>query len=391
MSDYDYLNARVRGMSTELLSPDFYEQVLAAFTSAILTDALLDSAYAEQVQKARERRAAAPMERTIEIAVWAHAASTFARLLSAAPPEPRRILALQLNRWDVANVAALARARRARAEPHEALASLLPIGEIQEEQLAQLAAEPDLESLADALTTWKHPVGFELRRAIRECPNPDDTRALERCMYRAYFSWALAQLRPADPHQALVRDSIQRHVDLMNVVTILTRIKARAGGAVSSGAGAASSGAGAAPSRAAPAPVDAAPALVGAAAAPAGAPEPGLFERGTLEDRFLEELAACAALEDAFEVLASSWLGPGVEKGILTYGQSQSLGVMERFLEAVMVERACRQFRQDMLSAAVPLGFLWRKYSECVNLRLLARGVRFRMPSNAVRQELVLV
>jgi vacuolar-type H+-ATPase subunit C/Vma6 len=116
-----------------------------------------------------------------------------------------------------------------------------------------------------------------------------------------------------------------------------------------------------------------------------------LFERGTLEDKFLDELARCQALEDAFEVLAESWLGPGVEKGILTYGQSQSLGVMERFLEAVMVEHACRLFRQDMLSAAVPLGFVWRKYSECVNLRLLARGTWFRMPSNAVRLELVVV
>jgi vacuolar-type H+-ATPase subunit C/Vma6 len=358
VSDYDYLNARVRGMSTELLSREFYEQVLAAFTDTLLMDALLGSAYAAQVQQARERHAASPLARAIESAVWAHAAVTFSRLLSAAPPEPRRLLALQLNRWDAANVAALVRARLAGAEPHEALAAVLPIGELEERHLAELAAEPDLESLAEALTTWKHPVGFELRRAIRECPNDRDPRALERALHRAYFSWALAQLRADDPHQALVRRSIQRHVDLMNVVTILTRIRGRKEG-------------------------ETAEAQVKDAQ--------DMFERGTLEDRFLAELAACTALEDAFEALASTWLGPGVEKGILTYGQSQSLGVMERFLEAVEVERACRLFREDMLSAAVPLGFLWRKYSECVNLRLLARGTLFHMPPAAVRMELVLV
>ena len=32
MSDYDYLNARVRGMSTLLLTREFYEQVLPAST-----------------------------------------------------------------------------------------------------------------------------------------------------------------------------------------------------------------------------------------------------------------------------------------------------------------------------------------------------------------------
>jgi vacuolar-type H+-ATPase subunit C/Vma6 len=353
MSDYDYLNARVRGMSTGLLSREFYEQVLTAFTDSILMDALLGSAYSAEVQQARERHPDVPLARAIESAVWAHASLAFSRLLSAAPPEPRRLLALQLNRWDTANVAALVRARLAGVEPHDALAAVLPIGELEERHLAELAAEPDLESLADALTTWKHPVGYELRRAIRECPREHDPRALERSLYRAYFSWALAQLRVDDPHQALVRRSLQRHVDLMNVVTILTGIRARKEGEK---------------------------------------PEAQeMFERGTLEGRFLAELVACTALEDAFEALASTWLGPGVEKGILTYGQSQSLGVMERFLEAVEVERACRLFREDMLSVAVPLGFLWRKYSECVNLRLLARGTLFRMPPAAVRMELVLV
>jgi hydroxyethylthiazole kinase-like uncharacterized protein yjeF len=41
MSDYDYLNARVRGMSTALLPREFYEQVLTAFSESILLDALL--------------------------------------------------------------------------------------------------------------------------------------------------------------------------------------------------------------------------------------------------------------------------------------------------------------------------------------------------------------
>jgi hypothetical protein len=38
---------------------------------------------------------------------------------------------------------------------------------------------------------------------------------------------------------------------------------------------------------------------------------------------------------------------------------------------------------------AVPLGFVWRKYNELVNLRLLARGALFRMPAGTVRLELV--
>lgn len=351
MSEYDYLNARVRGMSTDLLTSGFYEQVLAAYSETILMDALLGSAYSEDLRRARERHASLSVAAAVEAAVWSHAAATFQRLLFAAPPSPRRLIALQLNRWDVAAVAALARARLAGAPPHEALASVLPLGEMTAEDLARLAAEPDLDGLADALTAGKRPIGFEMRRALRECPAPADPRAVERSLYQAYFAWALGQLREGDPHEVLLRDGIRRHIDIMNVVTLLTGIRAR--------------------------PQETRPDV--------------LYERGLLPQKFLDELAACPALEDAFEALASSYLGPGVEKGILTYGQSQSLGVMERFLEAVVVEHSCRLFRRDSLSASVPLGFIWRAYNECVNLRLLARGTRYHMPAAAVRLELVMV
>jgi V/A-type H+-transporting ATPase subunit C len=339
-------------MSTELLSRDFYEQVLSAASENILLDALLGSSYGPELQEELPRHAADPVSRAIEAALRRNTGATFARLLSAAPPEPRRLIALQLNRWDVANVVALLRGRLAGVEPHEALAGTLPIGELTETQLGELAAETDVERLAEALTTWKQPIGFELRRAIRECDAPADPRALERALYRAYFTWALAQLRENDPHEGLVRQCIRRHIDMMNVVTILTMIRQKEG-TVSGGE--------------------------------------ELFERGMLKEKSLRELRSCETLEHAFETLVDTYLAPGVEKGILTYGQTQSLGVMERFLEAVAVERACRFFRQDMLGMAVPLGFLWRKYSEYVNLRLLARAALFRMPASTVRLELVIV
>jgi V/A-type H+-transporting ATPase subunit C len=339
-------------MSTDLLPSAFYEQVLSASSDTILMDALLGSSYGPGLQEALAGRGQGSAIHAIEVALRTNAAEVFAQLLSAAPAEPRRLIALQLNRWDVANVVALLRGRLAGVEPHEALAGVLPIGELNESQLRELAAETRVEDLADALTTWKHPIGFELRRALRECETRDDPRALERALYRAYFMWALAQLREDDPHQRLVRDCICRHIDMMNVVTILTAIREKD------------------------------------ETDTAGVE---LFERGTLEEKYLRELRSCETMEDAFESLVGTWFEPGVEKGILTYGQSQSLGVMERFLESVAVERACRLFRQDLLGIAVPLGFIWRKYSEYVNLRLLARGALFKMPANVVRLEMVIV
>ena len=353
MSDYDYLNARVRGMSTSLLTRDFYEQVLGASGDTMLLEGLLASSYGEELKEAFAARSAEPPVSAVEEAVRKNVHRTFARLLSIAPAGPRRLIALQLNRWDVANILALLRGRLAGADPAEVVSSLLPIGELDEVQLAELAAETSVENLADALTSWKHAFAFPMRRAIRECPRQEDPAALEAALYRAWFHWALAELTADDPRQMPVREMFRRQIDLVNVLAALELVRDRERGAARE------------------------------------AVEP--IPSGRIAERTLAEVAQCRTLVAAFETLVGTWLSPGIERGILAYGQASSLAVMERFLEATMVEYGCRLFRLDMLSIAVPMGFIWRKYSEMVNLRMLARGAAYRMPSNAIREGMVFV
>ena len=353
MSDYDYLNARIRGMSTSLLTRDFYEHALAAAGDNVLLDILLASPYGAELQEALAERAAAPRPAVVEAAVRKNVRRTFARLLSISPAGPRRLIALQLNRWDVANILALIRGRLTGASPAEVLASVLPIGELDETQLGELAAESDVRNLADALTTWKHAFGFALRRAIRECPRQDDPVALEAAVYHGWFHWALSELVADDPRHAPVREMLRRQIDLVNVLAILGLVQDRERGAARE--------------------------------------MPGPIPRGRIPERTLLELAESRTLEAAFETLVGTYFSPGIEKGILAYGQGRSLAVMERFLEATVVEYGCRMFRQDMLSIAVAMGFIWRKYGEMVNLRMLARGAAYRMPSNTIREGMVIV
>ncbi len=354
--DYDYLNARVRGMSTQLLAPEFYEHVLSSFTDTLLMDSLLASPYAADVREALSTRGSTAVTRVVEAAAVRNTRATFAKVLADAPPEPRRLLAVLLNRWDVANVLALARALLAGASPQEAYGALLPIGELSNAQLVELSAERDLRGLADCLTTWGHAFAFALRRALQECENPADPRAVEHVLYAGYFSWALPQLRPSDRPQGIVRDCIRMQIDLTNVGAAFALVRDK-GSSADRGM--------------------------------KGRIEP--IARGLIPPAVLREIAAADSLEAAFETLMETYLAPGVEKGILAFGQARSLAVMERFLEEVVLERGCRLFRKDVLGIGVPLGFIWRKYCELANLRLLARGVAYAMPPNAIRQELVLV
>ena len=117
----------------------------------------------------------------------------------------------------------------------EVFASILPIGELDEVQLGELAAETDVRNLADALTTWKHAFAFPLRRAIRECPRQDDPVALETALYEAFFSRAFSELVAEDVRNAPLREMLRQQVDLVNVLAALERVRDRERGATREG------------------------------------------------------------------------------------------------------------------------------------------------------------
>jgi vacuolar-type H+-ATPase subunit C/Vma6 len=294
-----------------------------------------------------------PLAAAVEAAILEKTRLTFARVLAIAPDRPRRLLAMQQNRWDLANVIAVLRARLAGAEPNKTVGAVLAIGELDPSRLEELAAAPDVPGIADSLTAGGHAFTFVVRRAILECDAPRDPRALERSACAAFYRWVLAQLDPSDAAEAVVTDCIRWQVDLLNVLSLLGLVRAREHGGP--------------------------------------LPEEEPIARGTIPAAFLARLGSSDSLESAFEALTETWFSPGIEKGILAYGQARSLAVMERFLEAVLIERACRLFRRDMLGVGVALGFIWRVYAELCNLRMLARGVGYRMTANAVREGLVLV
>jgi ATP synthase A1 C subunit len=347
MSDYGYLNARVRAMGAELLPIEFYDQLLAAEGEDRLAELLQDTSFAPQVQEAL---AVGNGTEALESALGRNLVAVFAKLLAIAPPEPRRLLAVQINQWDAANILAVVRGIAAGADPKDITGAMLPVGEFSELQLAELAAQPDLASLSDALTTWGYAFAFELRRILSGPRQPRGLVAQESAINRTYFQWALAQLDSRNPDAGVVRRMVRMQIDLANVREALDAVRHK----------------------------------VREEPLEELQPLPG----GLLRKRTYETILASLGLIEAFEALEGTYFAPGIERGILAFGEAGSLGVMERFLEAVVIEAGGRLYRGDPLAIGVPLGFLWRKYGEFLNLRILLRGKRYRMPVNAIREEL---
>ncbi|MGA2765573.1 MAG: V-type ATPase subunit [Spirochaetia bacterium] len=352
MGECDYLNARVRAMGAELFSRELFEQMLGTDSGTLPMDALLASPYGGVLRESLAEHAGIA---AIERALRRDLVRCFSRVRSMAPPGARALLDTQLARWDLQNVLAVLRGVSARAAAREITAALLPAGAFPEAQLADLAASPDPVSLARKLATWNYPFAFELHDALLARRGPPEKR-----MFAAYFRWALSVEASSAEDRRIVRSLVTRQIDLANIKSALQVVHSR--------------GSKDAPARAA-----------------AQSQPVEWIPGGLLKKRFLERLAGSPNLEAAFGALDETYFAPAIEKGILAYGESRSLGVMERFLEELVIQAGCRLYRGDLLSIAVPVGYLWKKYNETVNLRALCRGIAAHVPANTIRKELLLV
>lgn len=350
MSEYDYLNARIKGMHSNLLTRDFYEQILANQGTAPLVDALLSSSYSPHIREALER------DRSVSGIEWGlrrNLFETFEKVRSLAPPKPHRLLSIQFRMWDTQNIIAIIRGKAAELLPEEILTAVFPAGELGDVELEELAGEDNIKAVIDALTAWDFPFAFDLRDVVQKYSGQLNCAWMEPKFMRIFFTWALDDLSGEDEDNCLMRSHIRNQIDLVNVKNVLWAVSQAEAGRR-------------------PDHIE---------------PIPG----GRITVRLLSSIEQSSSLEISFEILAETYFRHAIDRGILAFGESRRLAAMERFLDIEVVEAGCKMFRADPLGVGVPMGYIWRKYNEFVNLRILLRDNSFGKPAPAIREELFLV
>lgn len=350
MSQYDYLNARIKGMHSGLLDREFYEQILASEGTAPLVDALLSSSYGPHLREALERdRSSAGIEWGLRRNLF----DTFEKLRILAPPTPRQLMSIQFRKWDIENILAIIRGKAAGLPPEEILDSVFPAGELGDAELEELAAEDNMKAVVDALVAWSFPFAFELKKVVRELSGKRDYASMEIEFMRIFFAWALDNLDVEDQDQSLLRNHIRGQLDLVNLKSVLWAVSQKEIGRQP----------------------DAVVPILG----------------GRITTRMLARIERSSLLEMSFEILADSYFRRAIDQGILAFGEARRLAVMERFLEIEVIKAGCKMFRADPLGIGVPMGYIWRKYNEFMNLRILLRSKSFGKPAPATREELFVV
>lgn len=329
--DFGYVNARIRGLSSRLLEPEFFRAALAAGDFGSFTSALAQSGYAEDLEEGRAVASGLP---AVDRAVARNFQRTTRSILTFADGVPHDLIAILLRRYDLDDLKTIARAQHAGRPPEELGEALLGVGELTPSLLERLAAAPDLPTAAQALGVTRHPLARAFTRAARQYAQDGDLFAFELQLDRAHFESLFASAEEVDAPETFVR-YLQREVDAANVRTAL-KLRGRGGD----------------------------------------------LERFYL--RGGKEIS-----KDAFLQLAG-----GRDLNVLSgtsfaeAAEAEDPSGVERALRAAL-DRAARQAAlRDPLGIGVAIRYLRRKEAEAAQLRLLARGTYYDVPREQLEREL---
>jgi V/A-type H+-transporting ATPase subunit C len=348
--EYDYVNARIRGMKSRLLNTSVFETlILKPDVEAIIAE-LGNTAYKEEIEKASVQYSGI---RCVEVALRKDFTRAFRKILSLMEGEnAEKYIKILLNRWDVQNIKTILRGKNIHVTPEEIIECLVPAGELDDITLIELIKQPDVREVIDLLATWGIKFAKPLTRNFKEYTEKRDLAILEYAIDRFYYENALETLGKESYDDRLILDMITTEIDVTNIKNVLKLIRDK---------------------------IDIKEAE-------------GLLINGgaKLNMEKLLAMIRTGTLEGAIKVLDAtpynflSELPADVFRG-------EKISVFEKELEKYLIKRGIRRFLGDPLSIAIAVGYVWAKYNEVTNIRIIARCKTADIPEKELREELIYV
>ncbi len=343
MSNYGYLNARLRGQHSRLLTLKDYEELLALPDLAAMERWLESSQYAKDWHQAKTRYKGLE---AVEQALESNFARTAGRIQSMSQGWAHKLIRVLMRRWDLHNILAVVRGIHQGWSSEQVGRGLWPVGNFGPARLAELARQTDLGQVADTLATWGEDLAAPLNRHLPQYRQNKNLAALETEILRFYYGQALSSVRGWGHGPRLLRRLLQQEIDLHNVKTY-ARLSEKPG-------------------------VSSDEAL-------------RYFIAG---GRYLDQKTYLSLFDDRLRRRTLSRLRSTPLHGLLSAGDDRLQEEVD--LNRTLSEQRHRLFRGDPLAIDVAVGFLWRKFHEVSNLRLLARAKVFGPGPEALRSDLLL-
>ena len=347
--EYAYVNARIRAMKSRLLGRPFLEQLInKPDVDSIIAD-LERTTYREELERAGVQFSGI---NRIEVAIRNDLVRAFRAILGFIKGgEEENLLTLILQRWDVQNIKTILRGKKIHAPASEILDCLIPAGELGEAALTELVKQPDVKAIIDLLATWGVPYARPLTRNFKEYSETRDMLVLEYAIDTFYFEHALSTLKSRDTEDnRIIREMLVTEIDINNLRTVFRVIRDR---------------------------MDREEAKK-------------FFMKGSseLDTETLYSMVKSGTLEGALKLLEPTsyrFLSAIPQE----YVTAEKISAFEKELDRHLVRKGISQFLGDPLSIAIPIGYIWAKYAEVTNIRIIARCKQSGVPDKELREALI--
>ncbi len=358
---YGYGNARLRAMRSRLLTEIDYNSLLLRTNIEELITALAETPYRQEIETALIRTEGV---NCIFQALRANLTQTLHHLRQFFAGKSLLLVNLLLRRWDRHNLLTILRGQKQEVSPESVIAAVVPVGQLDDVSLRELARQPGLRAAIDLMVAWRLPYARVLRQAQAQVDPTAELDQLELALNRFHYASLWEALEPGNGNCAIVLEHLRTEVDLINLSTTLrlTHIS------------------GITP-------------LVGQRY-DAGDIRPLLIEKpGHLPvQQLIDLVSAEEGPERVVRELSDTRYAQALAAGWQRYQAGEDgLAVLERELERWQAEQTAAMFTRNPLTIAIPIGYIGCKEIEVANLRLIAQAVSLEMDRDRVRRDLIIL
>lgn len=371
IDNYGYINARVRAMKSLLLGREFYEELIHTQSFAGQISLLEKSPYRTEIDECAISRSEMA---GVDEALKRNLSRNFRRILNFTAGEPHDLILFMLGRWDLYNVITLLRGIHIRVPPEQIFESLIPAGELDTPLLSQLSRQKSIKEVIDLLAAWRLPYAKALNEKYKEYIEQNSLSFLELSLYKVYYRHIMDMIKNGNYNYKILENLISYEVDAINVTTILRlqtmNVEDLMRGKNESGKSKDS---------------------YDKDEVAENIKE--YFVHGGREIRAERFVKMCLLMnvEAVLKELESTSFSVILKGVYQRFMEHSSISIFERKIEEMVIKRGASVYHRDPLSIGTPIGYIWRKYNEVVNLRIIMRCKKVGMPETKIRQELVLI
>ena len=216
--NFAYINARIHGLRSQLLSDNFFSEALATTDFKTFRAMLSQTPYLGDLEEAQARFSDL---KAIDETVGRNFYRITRSIINFSDGRAGKLITLLLMRYDLSNIKTIARAKHAGRSQEEIEAQLLPAGELKPAVLSVLAASSDIAGVAQALASTSTPLRSAFAKAQAKYATSGNLQELELTLDREYYRIIFRSVKTLKPPQRFKR-YIQSEVDATNLRSALS-------------------------------------------------------------------------------------------------------------------------------------------------------------------------